>query len=241
MKNSEKVEKSDDSNVVSFSDYRDMGALLVAMEQAGIAATEAPEPTVFVASPVDTSDVGDATRAAASSFTNFVATAEGEELFGYVLDGRLADERAFDHQEAVDQVIGSLQVPPVTSPDLPEFQPPEYVMVAVDTVSMPDQAVSASDDGFGALVVLSDEEAALVLIPEDIGFRDLIMVAQQTYADVVVAYAEDLGVPIVDGDVAKRLTETLKLGDTVAPEVEGDPPAPVDIVFEGTKLSAIRR
>lgn len=241
MKNSEKVDKSDDSNVVSFSDYSEMGALSVAMERAGIAGTEAPEPTVFVTSLVDASDVGDATRVAASSFTNFVATAEGEELFGYVLDGRLTDERAFEHQEVVDQVIGSLQVPPATNPDFPEFQPPEYVMVAVDTVSMPDDNALAPDDGFGALVILSDEEAALVLIPEDIGFRDLIMVAQQTYADVVVAYAEDLGVPIVEGDVAKRLTETLKLGDTVAPEQDGDRPEPVDIVFEGTRLSAIRR
>lgn len=230
---------TEDDNVVQFSDYGQVGVFLSAIGVTDLGDPQSVRATKLVASQDDVVDVEDAGRLAATSFQNFVSSPEGAEIFGYVLDGAFSGERNHLDQSIMDQVVGSLRDPNFTNPEFPDFEPPIFRLAT--QVGLDANGISVFNEGLSAVVVFPDGGAPEVLMSNQTGFRDMMIVAQQAYADVVVAYADDLGVTLTDGDVAARITASINLGDSIAPELNDGRPANIEIIYEGALISALPR
>ncbi len=227
---------TDDNNVVWLREYQQD---VIFLSTVNLDEPQSVEAATLVASPNDVVDVEDAGRLAATSFRNFVSSPEGAEIFGYVLDGAFGGERAQLDQTVMDQVVNSLRDPNFTDPQYPDFEPPMFRLAA--QVGLDAEGISIFDQGQSALVIFPEGQAPEVLMSNQTGFRDMMIVAQQAYADVVVAYADDLGLPLTEGDVAARLTASLNLGDSIAPELNDGPPAKIEVVYDGARISGLPR
>lgn len=158
----------------------------------------------YSVSPYDREDVILASEAVVENFRNCLSRLEEKELFGFVLDGKISDERSSRENQILDRMINFFVQK--------EGRVFEDIKPAVFEAAVFDDKNLSLDPPLRVLTVVDDAGKATIYIANQLGLRESLLVARDGYSDYAIILAESLGIRLSGGDVAKQLSEAITSG-----------------------------
>ncbi len=146
------------------------------------------------------------------SISRFLAEPENAEAVVHVLDGGYRGSRDADVQTAIDALLGEIADHGL---DI------QFETARIGDPTSAEVGESVLPDGARAAIVYADEGPQVVLVSDDLGFRDMILVTQAAVVDVLVDQAELAGLPLAHDMVADDLLQLIRDGD-LPPQSDGD-------------------
>lgn len=95
--------------------------------------------------------------------------------------------------------------------------------------------------GVGSATVFSETATPQILLSSNAGYRERIVSAQHSFADVIVYYAEKAGVELPRGDVAHLLVRSVNAGKLEPLESAFDVQKTIEVILENELVNAVPR
>lgn len=179
--------------------------------------------------PSDSEDVKAAGDSARAAFSKFLSEPEEIELFGFVLDGKTSDVREDADFTIMSRLVSFLQG---NGGESDGTKQPQFIAAVLPKLP--------NDKDSRFIMSITDDNDPKVFISNDLGFRDVMIAAQDGYSDFAVHYAAELGLDLPPGDVGSKVSEMIKSGKPP----RGGPTAnvePVTIIIDGEEHTGIQR
>lgn len=153
-------------------------------------------------------DLEAVTNLAIESVVKFVRIPENAEALAHVMDGQYRGDRDADIQADFDGMLAGIAA---------DSMQIRFEIATVGDPAMAEQGEVVLPEGVEAAILQDSGDAPVVLLSDQLGFRDMILVAQEAAIDVLIQQAQAVGFDVADPAVGDSVAHLIRHGDLPDP------------------------
>lgn len=177
-----------------------------------------------------TDDLEVVATVALQSVSNYVQSVENTEAVAHVIDGNFREQRDPDVQASFDARLRDIAYSGL---------PLQFDLVPNGEIGVEDGPSDMLPDGVDVAIITLDNAEFVALLSDQLGFRDLLLVAQEAAIDVLIREAESAGLNVLDASVPDALATLIRDGELSDPNIGGETTAwaqdqqIISVMFDG--------